>query len=68
MVVNLQLHVQSVVITTNVVSSNIVHSKLYSKQNYQQYFRYMEVVSFIGGGNGLLGESHRCTSLTNVIT
>jgi hypothetical protein len=51
MVVNLQLHVQSVVITTNVVSSNIVHGKLYSIQHYQQYFRYMEVVSFIGGGN-----------------
>jgi hypothetical protein len=50
-VVVLQLHVKSVAITTKVVSSNLVHYKLYSIQQYQQYFSYMEVVSFIGGGN-----------------
>jgi hypothetical protein len=51
MVVNLHLQVQSVDITTKVVSSNIVHGKLYSIQHYQQYFSYMEVISFIDGGS-----------------
>jgi hypothetical protein len=34
MVVDLQLPMQSVPITTNVVSSNLVHSKMYSIQHY----------------------------------
>ena len=41
MVVNLQLHVQSVALTTKVVSLNLGHGKLYSIQHYQQYFSYI---------------------------
>ena len=38
MVLNLQLHMQSVPITTNVVSSNSVHGEVYSIQHYVMKF------------------------------
>jgi len=38
MVLNLQLHMQSVPITTNVVSSNSVHGGVYSIQHYVMKF------------------------------
>jgi hypothetical protein len=31
------------------------------KRHFQQYFSYIVVVSFIGGGNGVPGENHRPT-------
>jgi hypothetical protein len=34
-------------------------------RDFQQYFSYIVVVSFIAGGNGLPGENHRPVAVTD---
>jgi hypothetical protein len=41
---------QSVPITTDVVNSNPDQGEVYN-YHFQQYFNYIDAVSFIGGGN-----------------
>ena len=47
MVVDLQLHMQSVPFTTNVVSSNLVYGAVYSIQHYE--IKLVNVLLRVGG-------------------
>ena len=47
MVVDLQLHMQSVPFTTNVVSSNLVYGAVYSIQHYE--IKFVSELRQVGG-------------------
>jgi hypothetical protein len=59
MVVDIQQPVQSVIITTNDLSTNPAHGEVYSMQNHQHYFTDMVRSVSLAEETGLPEENHR---------